>query len=295
MSNKPSSVIPQWMITYADLMSLLLCFFVLLLSFSEIDAEKFRRIAGELSQAFGVQRDIEAMQIPKGTSAALDKFSPAVPDHTLLDEIRQRSMEERPQLEAMRQMLEARRRQQTMDVAREVKKLLEASGNNEVTQVEVDGFRVVIRIEEKGTFMSGSDLVTGSFEALLEDMSDVFAGLPGTISIDGHTDNVPIHTSRFHSNWDLSALRAASVANILQQNEELEPRRLVVQGFAATNPRATNDTAAGRAKNRRVEITIDLSEATEERGSRNLETLRKPQVPPGAAQPPPGDADATAG
>lgn len=278
MSNKPSAVIPQWMITYADLMSLLLCFFVLLLSFAEVDAEKFRRIAGELSNAFGVQRDIEAMQIPKGTSAALDKFSPAVPDHTLLDEIRQRSMEERPQLEAMRQMLEARRRQQTTDVASEVKKLLEVSGNKDITQVEVDGFRVVIRIEEKGTFMSGSDGVTGSFETLLEDMSDIFAGLPGTISIDGHTDNVPIHTSRFHSNWDLSALRAASVANILQQNEGLEPERLIVQGFAATNPRAANDTVAGRAKNRRVEITIDLSEATEERGSRNLEALRPPQA-----------------
>jgi len=94
------------MVTYADLMSLLLCFFVLLLSFAEIDVDKFRRIAGELSKAFGVQRDIEAMQIPKGTSAALDRFSPAVPDRTLLDEIRQRTMEEQSQLESMRQILE---------------------------------------------------------------------------------------------------------------------------------------------------------------------------------------------
>lgn len=273
MSKKPSMDIPQWMITYADLMSLLLCFFVLLLSFSEIDAEKFRRIAGELSQAFGVQRDIEAMQIPKGTSAALDKFSPAVPDRTLLDEIRQRTMEERPQLEAMRQMLETHHREQTQELAQQIKSLLEASGNSDVTQVEVDGFRVVIRIEERGTFMSGSDRVTGSFATLLEDMAEVFARLPGNIAIGGHTDNVPINTERFHSNWDLSALRAASVANILQKNRALSRQRLVVQGFASTRPRASNDTAAGRAKNRRVEITIDLTEATEERGTQGINTL----------------------
>ncbi|GAA3900579.1 flagellar motor protein MotB [Halomonas cibimaris] len=273
MSKKPSMDIPQWMITYADLMSLLLCFFVLLLSFSEIDAEKFRRIAGELSQAFGVQRDIEAMQIPKGTSAALDKFSPAVPDRTLLDEIRQRTMEERPQLEAMRQMLETHHREQTQELAQQIKSLLEASGNSDVTQVEVDGFRVVIRIEERGTFMSGSDRVTGSFATLLEDMAEVFAGLPGNIAIGGHTDDVPINTERFHSNWDLSALRAASVANILQKNRALSRQRLVVQGFASTRPRASNDTAAGRAKNRRVEITIDLTEATEERGTQGINTL----------------------
>lgn len=275
MKKKPASNIPPWMLTYADLMTLLLCFFVLLLSFAEIDADKFRRIAGELSQAFGVQRDIEAMQIPKGTSAALDKFSPAVPDRTLLDEIRQKTMEEDPQLEAMRDRLETRRKAQTRDVAKQLRELLEESGNNDVTHVEVDGFRVVIRIEEKGTFMSGSDRVTGTFETLLEDMSGIFVGLPGTVSIDGHTDNLPIHTPRFSSNWDLSALRAASVANILQRNRELQPERLLVQGFADTNPRASNDTAEGREKNRRVEITIDLSEATEERGSRNMETLRE--------------------
>lgn len=278
MSKKKSNI-PQWMVTYADLMSLLLCFFVLLLSFAEIDADKFRRIAGELSKAFGVQRDIEAMQIPKGTSAALDKFSPAVPDRTLLDEIRQRTMEEQSQLESMRQIIEQQRRQQTRELAEEIRALLDETGNSEVTQVEVDGFRVVIRIEERGSFMSGSANVTESFAILLSDMAEIFAGLPGTVAIEGHTDDVPIRTARFESNWDLSAMRAASVANVLLVNDELSPERILVQGFADTEPRASNDTPEGRAQNRRVEINIDLSEAIEERGQRELDALRQAEEP----------------
>ena len=70
--------IPAWVVTFADLMSLLMCFFVLLLSFSEIDAQKFKQIAGELSKAFGVQREVPALEIPQGTSPIFDKFSPAL-------------------------------------------------------------------------------------------------------------------------------------------------------------------------------------------------------------------------
>ena len=274
MSDKKTNI-PAWMVTYADLMSLLLCFFVLLLSFSEIDAEKFRRLAGELSNAFGVQRDIEAMQIPKGTSAALDKFSPAVPDRTLINEIRQRTMTEHSQLESMREILEQQRRQQTRELAQDVRNPLDETGHSDVTQVEVDGFRVVIRIEERGSFMSGSSAVTPSFATLLVDMADIFAELPGTIAIEGHTDNVPIRTSRFESNWDLSAMRAASVANVLLTHDTLEAERILVQGFADTEPRGANDTPEGRAQNRRVEINIDLSEAIEERGQRQLDALRE--------------------
>ncbi|WP_346797304.1 flagellar motor protein MotB [Halomonas sp. Bachu 37] len=276
------SNIPAWMVTYADLMTLLLCFFVLLLSFAEIDADKFRRIAGELSKAFGVQRDIEAMQIPKGTSAVFDQFSPAAPDRTLLDEIRQRTMEENPELETLRNLINSRLQRQVEEVAARVETLLQDSIEEGVTHVEVEHLRVVIRIEEKGTFLSGSANVTQAFAALLVEMAEVLEDLPGTVAIDGHTDNVPIRTARFQSNWDLSAMRAASVANVLLLNPELASERLVVQGFADTQPRADNATAEGRAQNRRVEITIDLSEATEERGVTSLQRLAPPVAEPPA-------------
>lgn len=266
--------IPAWMLTYADLMSLLLCFFVLLLSFSEIDAEKFRRVADELSKAFGVQRDVEAMQVPMGTSAVKQHFSPAVPDRTLIEEVRQRTMQERVQLESMRNMLETQRHMQSLQVANDVEELLETSLPEGAAEIDIEQFRVVVRISENGTFGSGNATVTPAFEELLQSLAILFADLPGTISIDGHTDDVPIQTSQFRSNWDLSAMRAASVANVLTATDVLTPERLIVQGFADTRPLASNLTEEGRAENRRVELMIDLEAAIEERGERSLESLQ---------------------
>lgn len=258
MAQKQTNI-PAWMVTYADLMSLLLCFFVLLLSFAEIDAQKFRRVADELSKAFGVQRDIEAMQIPMGTSAVMQNFSPATPDRTLIEEIRQRTMQQQPQLESMRNMLETLQRQRSLQVASRVETLLSASLPEGVAEITVDETRVVVRIAENGTFSSGTATVTPAFNSLLQELAVLLGELTGTVSIDGHTDNVPIRTAQFRSNWDLSAMRAASVANVLVASGEITPARLLIQGFAETRPLATNDTPDGRAANRRVELTIDAS------------------------------------
>jgi chemotaxis protein MotB len=94
--------IPGWVVTFADLMSLLMCFFVLLLSFSEIDAQKFKQIAGELSKAFGVQREVPALEIPQGTSPIFDKFSPAPPEPTLLEQVKQTTTTEDPEIETLK-------------------------------------------------------------------------------------------------------------------------------------------------------------------------------------------------
>jgi chemotaxis protein MotB len=94
--------IPGWVVTFADLMSLLMCFFVLLLSFSEIDAMKFKQIAGELSKAFGVQREVPALEIPQGTSPIFDKFSPAPPEPTLLEQVKQTTSTQNPELETLK-------------------------------------------------------------------------------------------------------------------------------------------------------------------------------------------------
>ena len=86
---------PGWVMTFADLMSLLMCFFVLLLSFAEMDIEKFKQLSGSMNSAFGVQREIEADQIPKGTSIIAREFSPGQPRQTITNEIRQESKDER--------------------------------------------------------------------------------------------------------------------------------------------------------------------------------------------------------
>lgn len=270
--------IPAWVVTFADLMSLLMCFFVLLLSFSEIDAQKFKQIAGELSKAFGVQREVPALEIPQGTSPIFDTFSPAPPEPTVLDEVQQTTTDQEPELQTLKSptdlAVEAAiedRMQETMD---QMLQVLEPAILDGRINVSRDQRRIVIRVEEKGSFPSGSAQLTWEFEGLLLDMAEILTDIPGKLTIEGHTDNVPIRTERFYSNWDLSAARAAAVANVLLAQDYVEPARIAVTGLADTEPRVPNTSTENRAKNRRVEIIIDLSEPMQEQEIRLRELIR---------------------
>jgi len=253
------SKIPPWMVTYADLMSLLLCFFVLLLSFAEIDAMRFKRLAGELARAFGVQRDVPAEVVPLGTSAVFDDFAPGEPEPTVRDEVRQSTSRERPLLDRARQ---ARLEERLAALEAMIDAALRDAIADGSARVERVGSNIVIRIEEQGTFPSGSAQVTEAFADLLAEMSLLLVEMPGDIIIDGHTDDVPVRGQRFQSNWDLSAMRAAAVANVLLANAELTPSRLMVVGHADTQPLTDNASQASRARNRRVEITLRLGDDT---------------------------------
>ncbi|OJS98299.1 MULTISPECIES: flagellar motor protein MotB [Marinobacter] len=273
--------IPAWVVTFADLMSLLMCFFVLLLSFSEIDAQKFKQIAGELSKAFGVQREVPALEVPMGTSPIFDKFSPAPPEPTVVNEIRQTTTDQQPQLQTLNDPTEQAVQdaiQEQMDAnLAEILEVLEPAIMDGRINVSEDQRRIVIRVEEKGSFPSGSAQLTWEFEGLLLDMAEVLADMPGDLAVEGHTDNIPIRTERFFSNWDLSAARAAAVANVLLAREQVSPERLRVTGLADTRPRVANTTADNRAKNRRVEIIIDLSGPLEEQEIRLRELIEAEQ------------------
>lgn len=255
------SKVPSWMVTFADLMTLLLCFFVLLLSFAEIDAIRFKRLAGELSKAFGVQRDTPADIIPMGTSPVLQHFSPGRVDPIPFDEIRQKTNDQRPTLAAGE--IDSRVAERLSELEERIELTIgeaEAEGN---VNVERDGLDIVIRIDEKGSFPSGSAELSDPLERLLQTLSVELAAMPGYIAIDGHTDNVPIRSGRFQSNWDLSAMRAATVANVLLDNETLEPWRLIVLGHAETRPLEPNDSPEQRARNRRVELSLRAGEEIE--------------------------------
>ncbi|MCG8519226.1 MAG: flagellar motor protein MotB [Pseudomonadales bacterium] len=271
--------IPAWVVTFADLMSLLMCFFVLLLSFSEIDAQKFKQIAGELAKSFGVQRDVPALEVPMGTSPVFDSFSPAPPEPTVVNEVKQTTSEQDPQLATLRsqiqQEIDDQIEQQMSETTAQVAEVLDDAIRDGRVQLadDKDQHRIIIRIEERGSFPSGSAELTWEFEGLLLDMAEVFADIPGKLTIEGHTDNVPINSARFQSNWDLSAVRAATVANVLLESGAVEQERLVVKGLAATQPRAANDSPENRALNRRVEIIIDLSGPMREEEARLRELI----------------------
>lgn len=259
--------VPAWVVTFADLMSLLMCFFVLLLSFSEIDANKFKQIADELSKAFGVQRDVPALEIPKGTSPVFDHFSAAKPEPTVINEVRQETTREEPDLETnttqsdVETQLTEAREQEAQRHFETLEKVLRDELETGKLDLRKDSDRIVIRIEEKGSFPSGSATLTFAFEDMLYRMAEVLKNIPGDLTIEGHTDDVPIRSSRYDSNWNLSADRAAAVANVLIEGGGIAPKRVRVQGFAATQPRVSNDTPENRALNRRVEIIVDLSES----------------------------------
>ncbi|TBW55917.1 type VI secretion system protein TssL [Marinobacter halodurans] len=259
--------VPAWVVTFADLMSLLMCFFVLLLSFSEIDANKFKQIADELAKAFGVQRDVPAMEIPKGTTPVFDHFSAGKPEPTVLNVVRQQTSTDQPELETNTSRSEADAeitgaREQLVDQQfQQLERALREELQDGHLDLQKKDERIVIRIEEKGSFPSGSAQLTYSFEDTLYRMAKVLKDTPGELTIEGHTDDVPIHSPRYDSNWNLSADRAAAVANVLIKGGGISARRVTVQGFADTHPRVPNTGTMNRALNRRVEIIIDLSES----------------------------------
>jgi chemotaxis protein MotB len=291
---------PGWMGTFADLMSLLMCFFVLLLSFSEMDAMKFKRLAGSMAQAFGVQNKLDVKDPPKGTSIIAQEFSPGRPDPTPINEIYQHtddltelSLEVKDALEydiqagekdagdgaaaqdigpqqALEQM--AAMIEETRGDARDLAEALKEQITNGEIEVETQGRQITIRIREKGSFKSGSAELAGNYLPLLEELRDVLASKEGAISVQGHTDNIPINTSRFRSNWDLSTSRAVSVAHAIFEGNILDPNRVHVSGYAETRPLVSNDTAEGRERNRRVEIVIQqgLGGEAMKRGLRDL-------------------------
>ena len=375
---------PAWMATFADMATLLMAFFVLILSFAEMNVPKFKQINGSLKNSFGVQRLIPVVESPKATSLIAKQFSPSVAQPTPINTVRQQTTDDRKEnvelktdvSPAAAEALEKAQQQLAQEISRgEVQVKVEndkvvvemvapltggstgpdgkqAGGNSasgsqqggaspagsaagasansgakkagtvaqgeieffakvadlqassqapvEVrdnrtggasgqgnagsaggpanadaelqrirealakeiaagqAEVERDGARVIIRLAEQGSFRSGSADLQPAFTQLLDSVGKTIAASNGRIFIEGHTDNVPVvFNERFKSNWDLSGARAGAVADRISGVSGIAPGRMSVSGYADTRPIEDNGTAAGRGRNRRIEIIID--------------------------------------
>lgn len=264
--------LPAWLATFGDLMSLLMCFFVLLLSFSEMDVLKFKQLAGSMREAFGVQNQIKVEDIPKGTSIIAQEFSPGRPEPTPLNEVRQmtvnndmntldiRSKEgdsDSPDKEAGEaQELQKQQEQEAKEEAVEFAAALAQEIGEGSVEVETDGKKIIIRIKEKGSFDSGSAELKFESIPVLAKIRDVLLNVKGNVAIEGHSDNIPYAGRRFESNWDLSVARALAVAHELFGDPRIDQSRFKVLGLADTKPLVPNDTRVNRVKNRRVEIIV---------------------------------------
>ncbi|MBE3656623.1 flagellar motor protein MotB [Vibrio navarrensis] len=290
----PPPGLPLWMGTFADLMSLLMCFFVLLLSFSEMDVLKFKQIAGSMKFAFGVQNRLEVKDIPKGTSIIAQEFRPGRPEPTPIDVIMQQTIDitqqtlefhdgesdraggtkrdegkltggQSPETSTQsnqntqeeRQQQQAESMSQEMETVMEsIKKALQREIEQGAIELENLGQQIVIRMREKGAFPEGSAFLQPKFRPLVRQIAELVKDVPGIVRISGHTDSLQLDSELYRSNWDLSAQRAVSVAQEMEKVRGFSHQRLRVRGMADTEPLVSNDTDENRAKNRRVEISI---------------------------------------
>ena len=263
-----------WIVTYSDLMSLLLCFFVLILSMAEVDIIRYKQLADSMQEAFGVQRDMELESIPKGTSVVSTEFRPGIPDETIVDVVQQITTDQTrnslrignpdaPISEEKDIRDEVLTYDEVMALIKEteldtemLKRLLDTEIKEGQIDVESTARTILIRIREKGAFSSGSALLNTSFVSVIDKIASALTQIEGRIAVEGHTDNVPINTFAYPSNWDLSSARSVAVVRRMLDVAPLTPTRVTASGFADTRPQAVNTTADGRARNRRVEIVV---------------------------------------
>jgi chemotaxis protein MotB len=265
----PPAGAPLWLATFADLMSLLMCFFVLLLSFATMDASKFKKMAESLENAFGVQRDIPATEIPMGTSIIAQHFSPAQTEPTPLEEIKQSTNQQSTainmsveEMEEIKQKILETKIAEIEDQAEKIKEAMAKEIEKGLVSVETEALKIIIRINEKGSFPSGTAIFKSGFEPVMNKISVAVNDTVGTVHVAGHTDNIPISTDWYRSNWELASSRSVTVAHYMMKKKGTDPKRIVVEGYANMRPLADNKTAKNRAKNRRVEIIIAQDDPT---------------------------------
>jgi len=230
---------PAWVVTFGDLMSLLLCFFVLLLSFSEMDRAIYKQVAGSLRNAFGVQRKVKTMDPAKGVKVIAKDFD--------------------QQLIATQRREEFIVTQEKKTIGEELKKAVEtlSMGMKNLTQVEVGDKEITVRLMGETTFDSGKADIKQQMKPLLRKIGSVLKKTQGNITVTGHTDNVPLKSNWIYkSNLELSIARAATVAEFLLHKTYIKPSRVSAMGYGEYRPRESNATTEGRRKNRRVEIIL---------------------------------------
>jgi len=222
---------PAWMATFADLCTLLLTFFVLLLSFATQDVAKFRDMAGSVREAFGVTKtDPGPYEAASSTIVSLGEGG---------------AVHDGPSAK-----VDAR-----MEIVKKLKAAVKAQGIQGSVEIEESTEGVVLRIRDYALFSTGSADLTPEAFPLLDRISRVTLEIKEPLSIEGHTDERPISTSKFPSNWELSGARATSVLRYLV-NDGVPSERVSIAGYADVRPLEPNTSDEARSRNRRVEFVF---------------------------------------
>ncbi|MFH1153362.1 MAG: flagellar motor protein MotB [Pseudomonadota bacterium] len=227
---------PEWMCTFSDLVTLLMCFFVLLFAMSTTQQETFKELVESLRSALGVQTVPET-----GTREGL--IMHAVPDQAPSDASK---------VDELGGMIQ----KEMNEVVSEVRELILFNKLGGMVNVSESEMGMVITLSDMLLFSAGATDLSEKGMEILKKVAGILSQLAYHVKVKGHTDNEPIHSEKYPSNWELSSARAGSVVRLLVING-VDPRLISAEGYAQYQPVATNDTAEGRAANRRVEIVYE--------------------------------------
>lgn len=226
---------PEYMLTYGDMMTLLLCFFVMLLAMSTVDPNKFKIAASSFQNAFnGILEEL-----------------PTVAVHREILTPRLGGDEQNKKI--------------AVQTAQQIREAIKKEKLDEAIKVDVTDNGIAIKVADPVGFDVGKAQIKPRFKTVLEEIIQVIGKFPDNeIRVEGHTDNTPINTREFPSNWELSAARALHVVKFLYKNGDMNPSRLSAVGYGEYRPIAPNDTPENRQKNRRIEIYVEYLEKKEE-------------------------------
>jgi chemotaxis protein MotB len=216
----------RWIITFNDLMTLLLVFFVLLFTMGSIEARKLEVFKNGLQSGLGVLEEGKKVEVSVATRTDLH-----VPGSNQIE------------------------KEMAIDSSK-IKESIEELKREEGIGAEVTEEGVVIRLEESVLFDSGIADINPDAFPVLERLAEIISDIPNPVRIEGHTDNIPIHTRKFPSNWELSTARAINVIKYLANIKGIAPERLAGAGYGEVRPLVSNDTPENRAINRRVEVIL---------------------------------------
>lgn len=232
----------RWLVSYADFITLLFAFFVVLYASSRADERKQTQIAHSIQSAFQALGIFpSAPKVNEHGPATPDSQAPIPPVNVVVGD----DLSASPAVQQNLQRLEA-----------QLNSLLSAQVSQHIVALKLGRDGLVISLRESGFYDSGSSLPHPQSKATLDRVAATIAATPYDIRIEGHTDNVPIHTAQFASNWELSTARATELAKIFIEDYHLAPAHLSAAGYAEYHPVATNDTPDGRSQNRRVDIIV---------------------------------------
>jgi len=237
----------RWLVSYADFITLLFAVFTTLYAMSQTDKKKVEEVMQSLRESFGYSTTSmggKPAVIDAGNISIIPNLRPQVapvPSRKQAAKSRQRSHAEEKDFLAIKASIEA---------------YLLKSGAQDKVSLSINRRGLVVSLKEAGFFDSGSATVKKGSGELLAMIAESLSQYSNPFRVEGHTDNVPIHSGQFHSNWELSTARATNIVHYLIETYEYDPDRMSAAGYGEYRPVAENSTDEGRAKNRRVDIVM---------------------------------------